>query len=195
LNWIIFAYGCTDPDGIVSGLLLAGASVRFWLAKRQIAHVSQHRGQVPAAFSEKIRLSSHQRAADYTVQRTQLRITEGLVDVAILLWLTLGGGLAWFDALLIGSIADDLWRQVALVAIVVAFLSAVQLPFTLYRQFKLEAKFGFNRMTVALFLADGFKGLLVATVLGLPLLLLILWLMQTAGTYWWVLGLGELGGF
>ena len=149
--------------------LLAGAAVRFWLAKRQITHVMEHRDQVPAAFSEKIRLSSHQRAADYTVQRTQLRITEGLVDIAILLWLTLGGGLAWLDSLLIGSMADDLWRQVALVAIVVAFLSAMQLPFTLYRQFKLEAKFGFNRMTLSLFIADGLKGLLVAAVLGLPL--------------------------
>jgi len=166
--------------------LLAGAAVRFWLAKRQITHVMEHRDQVPAAFSEKIRLSSHQRAADYTVQRTRLRITEGLVDVAILLWLTLGGGFAWLDSLLIGSMADDLWRQVALVAIVVAFLSAMQLPFTLYRQFKLEAKFGFNRMTLSLFIADGLKGLLVAAVLGLPLLLLILWLMQTAGAYWWV---------
>ncbi len=175
--------------------LLAGATVRFWLARRQIAHVTQHRDRVPAAFSEKIRLSSHQRAADYTVQRTELRITQGLIDVAILLGLTVGGGLAWLDALLIGSITDDLWRQVALVVIVVAFLSAMQLPFTLYRQFKLEAKFGFNRMTWRLFLADSFKGLLVASVLGLPLLLLILWLMKTAGDYWWVWAWASWAGF
>ena len=165
--------------------LLAGVIVRSWLAKRQIAHVKTHRDQVPAEFAEKIRLFSHQRAADYTVQRTQLRITEGLFDVAVLLWLTLGGGLAWIDAILLQWISTDLWRQVALIACVVVFLGALQVPFTLYKQFKLEAKFGFNRMTPALFIADLFKGLAIAAILGLPLLILILWLMQTAGTYWW----------
>jgi len=110
----------------------------------------------------------------------------GLFDVVILLWLTLGGGLAWFDTQLMALISNDLARQVALIAAVVVVLSALQLPFTIYRQFKLEAKFGFNRMTPALFLADTVKGLVLAVVLGLPLLVLILWLMQTAGTYWWL---------
>lgn len=165
--------------------LTAGVIVRSWLAKRQIAHVKFHREQVPAEFAEKIRLFSHQRAADYTVGRTRLRIAEGLFDVAVLLWLTIGGGLAWADGILLQSMNADLWRQVVLIALVVTLLGGLQLPFTLYRQFKLEAKFGFNRMTPTLFFADTLKGLAVAAALGLPLLLLILWLMQTAGTYWW----------
>lgn len=166
--------------------LLTGATLRVWLATRQISHVEKHRNQVPEAFVEKIGLQSHQRAADYTVQRTRLRVASGLFDVVILLWLTLGGGLAWFDTQLMAHISNDLARQVALIAAVVVVLSALQLPFTIYRQFKLEAKFGFNRMTPALFLADTVKGLVLAVVLGLPLLVLILWLMQTAGTYWWL---------
>jgi STE24 endopeptidase len=145
-----------------------------------------HRDQVPEAFVEKIGLPSHQRAADYTAQRTRLRMTAGLFDVVILLWLTLGGGLAWFDTQIMALISNDLVRQVAMIAAVVVVLSALQLPFTIYRQFKLEAKFGFNRMTPALFITDTAKGLVLAVVLGLPLLLLILWLMQTAGTFWWL---------
>lgn len=166
--------------------LLAATTVRLWLANRQIAHVISHRNQVPEAFAGKIRLNSHQRAADYTVQRTRLRSREGLLDVLVLLGLTLGGGLALIDAQLVSLISHDLVRQVTLIAGVVLLLSALQLPFTIYRQFKLEAKFGFNRMTPGLFLADTAKGLLIAAVLGLPLLLVILWLMQTAGTFWWV---------
>jgi STE24 endopeptidase len=166
--------------------LLAGITVRVWLATRQISHVVTHRDKVPEAFVEKIGLPSHQRAADYTAQRTRLRMTAGLFDVVILLWLTLGGGLAWFDTQLIALISNDLVRQVALIATVVVVLTALQLPFTIYRQFKLEAKFGFNRMTPALFITDTAKGLVLAVVLGLPLLLLILWLMQTAGTFWWL---------
>ncbi len=166
--------------------LLAGAAVRVWLATRQISHVVTHRDQVPEAFIEKIGLRSHQRAADYTIERTRLRMAAGLFDVVVLLWLTLGGGLAWFDAQLMALISNDLARQVTLIAAVVAMLSALQLPFSIYRQFKLEAKFGFNRMTPVLFIADTAKGLVLALLLGLPLLLLILWLMQTAGTFWWL---------
>lgn len=166
--------------------LLAGATIRVWLATRQISHVVTHRDQVPEAFVEKIGLRSHQRAADYTVQRTRLKMAIGLFDVVILLWLTLGGGLSWFDTQLMALISNDLTRQVTLIAAVVAVLSALQLPFTIYRQFKLEAKFGFNRMTPSLFIADTAKGLVLAVVMGLPLLILILWLMQTAGTFWWL---------
>lgn len=166
--------------------LLAGATIRVWLATRQISHVVAHRDQVPEAFVEKIGLRSHQRAADYTVQRTRLKMATGLFDVVILLWLTLGGGLSWFDTQLMALISNDLARQVTLIAAVVAVLSALQLPFTIYRQFKLEAKFGFNRMTPSLFIADTAKGLVLAVVMGLPLLILILWLMQTAGTFWWL---------
>lgn len=160
--------------------------VRFWLAQRQIRHVMAHRDRVPVEFKESISLSSHQRAADYTVARARLRISEGLFDAGVLLMLTLGGALAWLDSALLGAMTDDLWRNVALVAIVTVLLGALQLPFTLYRQFVLEAKFGFNRMTPALFAADMAKGLLIGAVLGLPLLTLILWLMETAGTLWWL---------
>lgn len=166
--------------------LLIDVAIRFWLAQRQIRHVTAHRDQVPVEFRESISLSSHQRAADYTVARTRLRIAEGLFDAGVLFALTLGGALAWLDSVLLHAIDTDLWRNVALVAIVVLVLAALQLPFTLYRQFVLEARFGFNRMTPALFAVDVVKGLLVGAILGLPLLTLVLWLMDTAGTLWWL---------
>jgi len=175
--------------------LLTSVTIRFWLAKRQIAHVVAHRDRVPEAFVEKIRIQSHQRAADYTVGRTKLRMLAGLFDVVVLLWLTLGGGLAWIDAQLMTLVSNDLWRQVALIACVVVLLGALQLPFTIYRQFKLEEKFGFNRMTPRLFVIDTLKGLILAAVLGLPLLLLILWLMQAAGTFWWLWAWGSWAAF
>ncbi len=165
--------------------LLIDVAVRFWLARRQITYVQGHRAQVPEQFSANISLTSHQRAADYTIARSKLRCTESLFDAALLLVITLGGVLAWFNNLLASLIEDSLWRDVALISGVVIALGVAQLPFTIYRQFGLEAKFGFNRMTPSLFVADTFKGLVIGALLGLPLLSLILWLMQSAGEFWW----------
>lgn len=175
--------------------LATNAVIRIWLAQRQIRHVQANRNEVPAEFTEKISLRSHQRAADYTTERTRLRITEAVFDVAVLLALTMGGVLSWVYQTVDGWFLSTLWRDVALIASVSGLLGAIHLPFSFYRQFRLEQKYGFNRMTPKLFVADTLRGLLVAAVLGLPLLMLILWLMNTAGANWWVLAWASWAAF
>lgn len=162
------------------------AVIKIWLAQRQIRHVQAHREQVPAEFADRISLRSHQRAADYTTERTRLRITEAVFDVAVLLVLTMGGVLGWLYQAFDGWFTVALWRDVALIAGVSVLLGAIHMPFSIYRQFRLEQKYGFNRMTPKLFVTDTIKGLFVGALLGLPLLTLILWLMNTAGTSWWI---------
>lgn len=166
--------------------LLADLTTRMWLASRQIRHVAQHRDQVPAEFSSRIGLNSHQRAADYTIARAKLGIVERFYDAAILIGLTLLGGLQSLDLFVAQLTSNDFTRQLLLLGAVVLLFGVLGLPFTLWRQFKLEARFGFNRMTPGLFVADTAKGLLVALVLGVPLAAAILWLMGTAGAYWWL---------
>lgn len=166
--------------------LATNAIVRIWLAQRQIRHVQAHRDQVPAEFADRINLRSHQRAADYTTERTRLRITEAVFDVAVLVVLTMGGMLNWIYTLFDGWFTSTLIRDVLLIATASLLLGAIHLPFSLYRQFRLEQKYGFNRMTPKLFVTDTIKGLVVGALLGLPLLALILWLMSSAGTNWWI---------
>jgi STE24 endopeptidase len=170
-------------------------TVRLWLALRHTRHVRTHRDQVPVEFAQRISLHSHQRAADYTVSRTRLSMLEGLFDVAVLLALTLGGGLQWMQSWVNSWGLSSLWHQVTLVALVFLILGALQVPFTLYRQFRLEARFGFNRMTLKLFVSDLLKGLVLGTALGLPLLALILWLMDSAGASWWLWAWVSWAGF
>ena len=162
------------------------AIVRIWLAQRQIRHVQTHRAAVPAEFVDRISLHSHQRAADYTTERTRLRITESVFDVGVLLVLTMGGVLGVVYQMIDGWFASTLLRDVLMIAAIALFLGALHMPFTLYRQFWLEQKYGFNRMTPKLFVIDSLKGLVVGAALGLPLLALILWLMGSAGQAWWV---------
>ena len=56
----------------------------------------------------------------------------------------------------------------------------------MYRTFVIEARFGFNKMTLMLYLTDALKGLLLGAILGLPLLFGVLWLMERMGNYWWL---------
>ncbi|AIT27162.1 M48 family metallopeptidase [Bordetella holmesii] len=167
-------------------LLIADTGVRLWLASRQIRHVAQHRDQVPGEFSARIGLTSHQRAADYTVARVRLGMFERVYDAMILVALTLCGGLQWLDSTLGLFIQADFLRQIMLLVMVAALLGLAGLPFTLWRQFHLESRFGFNRMTPALFFSDLLKGVTLALCLGLPLAAAILWLMSSAGALWWL---------
>ncbi|MGF6510125.1 M48 family metallopeptidase [Paraburkholderia sp. 32] len=166
--------------------VVAMVGTKLWLASRQIRFVVAHREQVPSQFANTIALTAHQRAADYTVERTRLAMVEIVVGAAVLIWLTLLGGVQMLDL----AISDWLGRgyvgQIALVAAVIAITSAIDLPFDYYRQFVVEQRFGFNRMSKSLFFFDRLKGALLGIAFGLPLLFVVLWLMNRAGNLWWL---------
>ena len=160
--------------------------VRVWLARRQIAHVAGHRAKVPPAFASRIGLPAHQKAADYTVAKQRLGIVETIVDAVVLVALTLGGGLAVLVRWTEGIEAAPLWRDVLLLTGIAVIGGVVSLPFSWWHTFRIEERFGFNRTTLKLWLTDIAKGILVAVVLGLPLMILALWLMRNAGSLWWL---------
>lgn len=165
----------------------AGVLLRMWLATRHVRHIGANRHQVPPAFAERISLVSHQRAADYTVARVRLGMVELLVQAAWLIVLTLMGGLQAMIA--VGALLPESldWLRPLLLLMMVACVGAlIDVPFAWWRQFRLEEKFGFNRMTLRLFVSDLVKGALVAALLGLPLAAAVLGLMEAAGPSWWL---------
>ncbi|WP_175918915.1 M48 family metallopeptidase [Burkholderia pyrrocinia] len=166
--------------------VLAMVVTKLWLASRQIRFVAAHRNGVPAQFSATIPLTAHQRAADYTVERTRLTMLEIVVSAAVLVGLTLLGGVGALDTLLTGWLGRGYGQQVALVATVLVITSVIDVPFEYYRQFGIEQRFGFNRMTKRLFFTDMLKNSLLGAALGLPLLFVVLWLMNQAGNLWWL---------
>ena len=167
--------------------LAAATATRLWLAQRQMRHVRAHREAVPGMFAESIPLAAHQKAADYTVAKARLGIVDTVLDALILLALTLGGVLQLLSDLWQRVFAvDSIWHGSALILTVFLLRGLLGLPLSLVRIFVIEERFGFNRMTLRLFLVDLVKGLLVGAVLGIPLLVLILWLMQAAGPLWWL---------
>ena len=167
--------------------LAAATLTRWWLARRQIRHVHAHRDAVPPLFSASIPLEAHRTAADYTVAKARLGIADIIVDALLALALTFGRGIdllsaAWAGPFEIGSLAHG----TALLFSVVLVQALVSLPLSIARVFGVEQRFGFNRMTWRLYLVDLAKQTALAIVLGLPLILAILWLMQHMGGLWWL---------
>ncbi|PPC96004.1 MAG: peptidase M48 [Methylotenera sp.] len=168
-------------------LLFATTLVRVWLGNRHIAHVQSHRNQVPNAFSENIALEAHQKAADYTTDKTKLALTEASMQAILLAVLTIGGGLQWIDEVWRNLIIDHEIARGALVIVSAMLVSSViDLPFEYYKTFVVDEKFGFNKMTPAMFFSDLIKQSVVGIILGAPVLFAALWLMQGAGQYWWL---------
>ncbi|MGH8712480.1 MAG: M48 family metallopeptidase [Casimicrobiaceae bacterium] len=169
-------------------LLALGVSLllQLWLARRQMQHVAAHRGAPPAHFASRITLAAHQKAADYTIARTRLGVVDTVLDAVVLLALTLGGGLAAIAAGARALPVGALWQDVVLVVAVALLTALIGLPLSWYRTFVIEQRFGFNRMTLRLWLADRAKGALLGALLGIPLLTLVLWLMARSGSLWWL---------
>jgi len=159
---------------------------RLWLARRHLAHIAAHRAAVPEAFREKITLADHQKAADYTSAKTRFAMIDVLFDAALLLAFTLAGGIQFIADICNGWFGSPLTQGMATIVAVLLISSLLEAPSSLYRTFVIETRFGFNKMTFALYLKDALKGLLLGAILGLPLLFSVLWLMGRMGEYWWL---------
>ncbi len=159
---------------------------RTWLARRQIRHVAAHRDTVPAAFAGNIPPQAHAKAAAYTIARTRFGLTSAHFAAALLLVWTVGGGL---------DLLDHFWRALgwgplatgtAFVLSVLLLGALLELPLDLYRTFVLEQRFGFNKITPALFIADLVKESVLTLAIGAPFVAAALWLMQSTGAWWWL---------
>ena len=166
--------------------LLISVALRHWLAQRQIRYVASHRNAVPENFAQKISLADHQKAADYTIAKLRLELLENSFAAVILLAFTLLGGLDLLNQILKHGLGDGIGQQMALLVSLAIISGILDLPFSWKRQFGIEARFGFNRMSPKLFWLDMAKGVGLGAALGLPLLWIVLTLIDSAGTYWWI---------
>jgi STE24 endopeptidase len=178
-----------------AGFLTLNLLLKLWLAHRQIRHVAQHRDAVPEAFKEVISQQAHEKAADYTLAKLRLGHWDLAIDAAMLLVWTLLGGLGALDAWLMDVSGPGMLQQLLLVMGFMLISGLVNLPLSYYQTFKVEQHFGFNNMTVGLWLSDLVKGTALGVVLGLPLVWAILWLMQSGGNQWWLLAWALLVGY
>jgi STE24 endopeptidase len=174
---------------VFTAALVASLLLRFWLATRQVRHVARHRDAVPAAFRASVTLAAHQRAADYTLAKARFGLASTAFSAALLVGWTLLGGLDALNRLLLATLEPrfgPMAYQLALLASFALIGGVLELPFDLYATFRIEQRYGFNRMTWRLYAADLVKGVLLGALIGLPVAALILWIMGSAGGTWWL---------
>lgn len=173
----------------------ASFGVEFWLAKRQAAHVAAHRADVPDAFRASVPLAAHQKAADYTLAKGKLGDIDRIIGVAVLLLLTLGGGINWAFASWSQWLGSPFWAGVLATATLFLIMTLVEVPTQLYQTFVIEEQFGFNKSTLQQFAKDHLLQLGLGAAIGLPLLAVILWVMDSIGASWWLWAWAILMGF
>ena len=166
--------------------LAASVVVQLWLSRRQQVHVSSHRARVPDAFSERVALEEHHKAADYTITNSRFGMVQLVYGSALLLAWTLGGGLEWLDQLWRGFGFGQLSRGIGFMLSAMLIMGLLELPFDLYHTFVIEERFGFNRTTPGVFITDLVKQTLLVLAIGTPLLAVALWIMQASGGLWWL---------
>ena len=166
--------------------LVLGLIVKLWLFSRQIRHVAQHRQQVPAPFAGRISPAAHAKAADYTIAKARFGLVDTAFGLLVVVAWTLLGALSALNQWLLDAVGPGMWQELALLGSFVVINAVVELPLTLYRTFVLEERFGFNKMTPKLWIADLFKSSIVGALIGLPIAALMLWVMGSAGPYWWL---------
>ncbi|MCP4994311.1 MAG: M48 family metallopeptidase [Gammaproteobacteria bacterium] len=176
----------TDFTTLFLVVLGLGLGVQLWLLQRHANHVAANQNAIPDQFSGQISLEAHQKAAAYTLTKIGVQRLELVYETILLLLWTLGGGLA---------LLNGYWAQTGLSSIVIGLglifsllliQGGLSLPFSLWRTFVIETRFGFNKTTPKRFVTDLLLSLTLAVMLGTPLLFAILWLMEHAGQSWWI---------
>ncbi len=158
----------------------------LWLNVRQDKAVIKSYEQVPSEFSKKITLKEHQKSAEYTQSKLTVNHFEVMFSTVVLLAWTIGGGMNWLDSIWQGLSDNTLYLGVGFIISLMIIGSLIDLPFSIYRTFVLEQRFGFNKTDSKTFVVDLLKEILLTLVIGLPLIYAVLYLMGEMGEYWWL---------
>jgi STE24 endopeptidase len=167
-------------------LILTRVIAELWLNRLNQSHVRAHANEVPIAFRGVIDDATYRRSVDYTLAKSRFGDLAGVFDTVVLIAVLFSGVLPWAFARFSATFGTSIPAMAGFLFVVGIALSILGLPFAWYAQFKLEERFGFNTTTMKTWVLDRMKGFLIAVLLGYPLLVLVLKLIEWTGTTWWL---------
>ncbi|MDB4040831.1 M48 family metallopeptidase [Methylophilaceae bacterium] len=167
-------------------LLITTTLFQVWLTKRHIAHIQKNKNTVPIAFSKTISILDHKKAADYTIAKSHVGVIDLFIQAIFLYLLTLGGGINTITDIFSNSLNNELLIGSMVIISVMLISSLVDLPLSLYKTFNIDERFGFNRMTAQIFIIDLIKQSILSLLIGIPILLISLWIISNLGNFWWL---------
>ena len=180
---------------VVVGLIVGKLLAELVLAALNRAEVRKHAAQAPAAVAAIMDAETYKKSVEYTLAKNRFGSLSMIFDTGVLLAVLAGGILP----VMFGDVGawspEGKWDDALFILFAGVLLSIPGLPFDWWGQFRLEERFGFNKSTPGLWIADKFKGLALVFVIGFPLLWALLSLVNWAGASWWIWGFGLMFGF
>ncbi len=159
------------------------------LTQINIRFALKNKNHIPDLFRQTVTVEQQEKSVCYTVDKSRFGLFSSLVSFLFLIFLWFSGFFGWLDSFLNFS---PLTQSVVYCLVVAFVFSVFQIPFSLYSHFVLEERYGFNKMTLKIFLSDLLKGYVLGALLGVPLLYAIFWLIAKSGALWWVWAFGLL---
>ena len=167
-------------------LLILSCVTEVYLSIRQNNSAIKHSLTVPNDFKKIIKIKDHTKAAAYTSAKTKINIAGLIVQALFLYVITLGGWINELNAILSAYLSNEIIQGVALILIIMILSSLIELPLGLYKTFVVDEKFGFNKMTISLFISDLFKQSIVSLIIVIPVIYIALWIFGNLGESWWI---------
>ncbi|OVE81454.1 hypothetical protein BVY03_03670 [bacterium K02(2017)] len=141
----------------------------------------------PGFYQKRVTQAVFEKSKAYTLEKIIFNITAHLAQIPFFWILIFRNGFNTFDyyAATHGGYGT-LHHSVLFCIYLTIYFGIVGLPFKIYSTFVIEEKYGFNKMTFGLFLTDFLKSLVIGSIIGIPLMYLVFWFMQTTGDFWWI---------
>ncbi|MEA1910250.1 MAG: M48 family metallopeptidase [Spirochaetota bacterium] len=158
-----------------------------YLTFLNIGEMKKNSSSVPSIFREHINFDNYKRSAEYTRVKSYFTIVSGVFSSIILLIIVLSGTFGNIDIFINGFGMNSYAEGLVYIFALSLLFYIIGLPFSIYSQFKIEEEFGFNKMTIGLFIKDQIKSLILSGIILLVLLLGLFWFMDKAGPYWWII--------
>jgi len=171
---------------LLLSIYLAVLAARLWLRRLNLDHLARHGRDVPPAFAGIVDRALLQKTSDYTLAHSRLGLVEALCSGLLLALFLFGGLIAWYDAWIGGLTGSFVLHGVLFVLGLTLAQTILDVPFSLYRTFVLEARFQFNTSTAGLWLTDLLKSLLIGSVLLTAVTTGVLALVQGNPQSWWL---------
>lgn len=147
----------------------------------------KQKDQVPDFYKDKISLEEYKKSRAYTKEKSRFALIQLFFSAGLFWVVILSGFLEKYELILIENFQlSSMTLGVAYCLGLALMSSVIGIPFSLYSTFKIEEKYGFNKMTMKLFFVDWIKGLLIGFILGTPILYLIFWFYYSVGDLWWL---------
>ncbi|MFZ5999376.1 MAG: M48 family metallopeptidase [Bacteroidota bacterium] len=152
----------------------------------EVLNLRYQRKEIPADVAAFYDATKYTRSLEYHRTQTQFSFLSGGFTFLLTIGLLALGGYGWLDQLLRAYIANDILLSLAFFGVLLVASDLLSLPFQLYSTFVIEEKFGFNKTTLRIFVADKLKGYVLGAIVGGGLLTLLIYLTQWLGADFWI---------